>query len=187
MNATNLERMAEWWTSSPEGRKAKSTEQREHIKGREAKHTEIEGLRAEIKAGTPALEKERVEAEAEAKEADIAQRKAQLRLYQARAAQTALSAPIDGKIAALEGQLREGADPAIAEFVSEVGGTWDRERGAWATAHAGDPTSASARIAELSDLGEQAEALLFEPDPAVATAELDRLKSALGTPQGARA
>ena len=82
-------------------------------------------------------------------------------------------------IASSEATLREGADPAIAEVVSEVRGQWDKERGSWGTAHPNDPASAGLRMKQLADLQERAEALQLEPDPEVATAELERLKSEL--------
>ena len=164
---------------SKQGKKIVAEEERVEVAAREGMLEEIESLRAEIKAGLPALKKELTDAEDAATEAYAAHLEANLRLQQAKAASYGFSSGLDGRISSIQAALRDGADPTIAEFVGFCRGVWDQERGSWGTSHPDDPESAGLRMKQIADTQEQAEKLLLLPDPEVAARELERLKSEL--------
>lgn len=75
------------------------------------------------------------------------------------------------QIAQLEQQLRDGAHPGVAVLLAELSGLWDQERreGSWnAPTRKGVSMPAQERIEQIRAIRAQAEALQFEPDPAVA-------------------
>jgi hypothetical protein len=82
--------------------------------------------------------------------------------------------------------LRAGAIPGIAEFLNEVSGLWERERLRWnlggAPKREGVPMPARERVDQIAAILKHAEALYYEPDPAVAERQLERLRDAVALP-----
>ena len=77
---------------------------------------------------------------------------------------------------------------AFAALLNELSGLWDRERRTWAwdaPKRKGIPMPVQERTQQIHAIREQAEALFFEPDPAVAERELERLRGELALPEGA--
>ena len=168
---------------SKQGKKIVAEEERVEVAAREGMLEEIESLRAEIKAGLPALKEELTDAEAAATEAYAAHLSGNFRLQQAKAASYGFSSSLDGRIASLEAQLREGSDGGrIGDVLSQLRSLWDDERHGWHAAHPGDPDSSHRRIAEIGTAVERAESLKLVANPDVGE-ELSEIRAQFGIPE----
>lgn len=185
-----LATMLEKWKSSAEGKAAVAEVKTSSIAERKAMVEEIATLRAGLDRDLPAPKKAAEAAQAKVEKARAALRDAETGLRQAMVAVQNLKYRTNHQIAELERQLRDSAHPDVAAFVTWLADLWDRERRDWswlAPTHAGAPMPAALRIAQIRDIQEQAEKLFFEPDPAEAEREMERLRSAVALPDEAAA
>ena len=185
MNITTLKGLnipdsfPEWWSGTKEGKRAIDEAKETNVAERKRLTAESERIEAERRKAIISPEKTVTDAADEFEKATQKLAEAGGALQQARAALQSINTQADAAIASIEATLRGDADPELSEVVSEVRGQWDKERGSWATAHAGDLESAGQRMKQLADLQERVEALQLEVDPEVAAHGLERLKSEL--------
>ena len=100
-----------------------------------------------------------------------------------------LNARADATLAALDVDLREGALPAVREFLSEISELWDFERRRWSwnapRDEQGEQMPARQRMDQIRATQREAQGLLLMPNPAEAEAALAKLRAELDAPMAA--
>ena len=95
----------------------------------------------------------------------------------------------DAERSRVEQQLKDGAVPGLAEFVSEASELWPVERHKWTwsapTLPDGTRMPARRRIDQIDSIRARAVALYFEPNAEKAAAELERLQVEIAEPPAA--
>ncbi len=175
----------DWWSTSAEGERAMAEATKAEVAERQAVAQRLAAVREGLERALPAPLKAVDTAGEKVAKTRQSLLDAELGLQQARGAVQNLRSRADRQIAQLEQQLRAGAHPGVAAFLNELGGVWDRERRTWAwdaPKRNGVPMPARERTGQIQAIREQAEALFFEPDPAVAERELERLRGELAIP-----
>lgn len=177
-----------WFAGTDEGREVIAQAAKDGVAERVAMVQEIAELREALRRVLPAPLKAVESAAKKAQKARQALVDAEAGLQRAQGVVQNVTYRAETQIGQLEQQLREGAHPGIAEFTGGLEDLWDRERRDWtwsAPRHKGLPMPARDRVAQIRAIGEQAERLMFEPDPEAAERELSRLRNELATPKAA--
>ncbi len=179
----------EWFEGSPEGKKAIASAAKAEVAERQAGVQGIDGLGEQLKRDLPPLLKTAEVARTKAEKARQNLIDADFALQQALGIVQSLRHQAEVQIGRLELQLRDGAAPEVREFISQLGGLWDSERRNWSWSaprrNDGTPMPAALRIQQIRGIQERAEALLYEPDSAVAKRELEKLRGEVATSQAA--
>jgi len=176
----------DWWSASAEGKKVMAEATKAEGAEREAWVQGLAELLEGLKRDLPAPLKALDTAGKKVVKARQALLEAELGMQQARGVVQNVRNRAEHQIAQLEQQLRDGAHPGVHEFLTWLSGVWERERRTWswsAPKHNGVPMPAAERTEQIRAIREQAEGLLFEPDPEVAEHELERLRGELALPE----
>lgn len=180
--------MLKKWLTSEDGQEALAEEAASEVEGRTAMLKQIADLKAALTRDLPGPLKAVDAAGKKVERAQEALAAAEDGLCQAKSAVQTLRQRTDTQVTRLEDQLRSGARSDIGEFVAYLTNLWDSERLKWrdtAPWHGDVLMPAQVRIEQIRAAREQAEKLFFEPDPAVAERELERLKGEISNPLGA--
>ena len=164
---------------------AEAEESEEHVGGRRALVAEYERIGAERMKAIVARQEDIASATSKVENAREALAEAELALPGAHLVLQQINLQADTAQARFRETLRAGAIPGIWEFLDELSGLWDGERHTWASdapKRDGVPMPAQERIDQINGARAQAEALYYEPDPAVAERQLERLRDAVALP-----
>lgn len=178
----------DWWSASDEGVQVMAEATQAEVAERQAVVERLAAVQEGLKRDLPAPLKGVDTAGKKVAKARQALLEAERGVQQARGVVQNLRSRADREISQLEQQLRAGAHPGVHEFLRWLSGLWDNERHEWqwnAPRRNGVPMPAQERTEQIHAIREQAEGLLYEPDPEVAERELERLKSEIATPEEA--
>ena len=178
----------DWWSTSAEGERAMAEATKAEVAERQVVVKQLAAVCEGFERDLPAPLKAVHSAGKKVVKARQALLEAERGVQQARGVVQRLRSRAEHQIAQLEQQLRDGAHPGVHEFLTQLSGLWDNERHEWqwnAPTRNGVAMPAAERTQQIHAIREQAEGLLYEPDPEVAEHELERLRGALAIPKEA--
>ena len=177
------------WGDTPEGQEAVAKLEAKQVEDRKAKAAEKLTVESERTKALAPLQKAVEVATAKVEKAQRVLIAAQGELGQVQIGLHTLNARADSTLAALDADLRDGALPAVREFLNEISELWDRERRRWSwdapRDEQGEPLPARERMDQIRATQRAAQALLLMPDPAEAEAALAKLRAELDAPMAA--
>ena len=166
---------------TPQYKTACAEAELEHTKDRKAKAAEKLTVEADRTKALAPLQKAVASATAKVVKAQQNLVSAHAELGQVNIGLHNLNARADAHLNRLDADLRDGALPAVREFLNEISELWDRERRRWSWEaprdKQGEQMPARERMNQIRATQRAAQELLLMADPAEAQAELERLKS----------
>ncbi len=165
---------------------AAAEETEELVGGRRAEGAELECVEPDCIAALAAPLEDVASYERQVEETTRALAEANHSLNSARYVVQVIRHEADTAQARIAETLRAGAHPGVAKFLDELADVWPRERLRWESdalkRKDGARMSAQERIDQINGARARAERLYYEPDPEVASAELERLRDAVALP-----
>ena len=178
-----------WWARTEEGQAAIAEAAEVSVGERQADIDRLGEIDAEVLKAIVGPKKAIEKGAAEVLKAREALLAKEQKLAEARMKDHNVRHRADTERARIELRLKEGAHPAVPQFLDDIMDLWERERKEWRWIAPRDrddqPILFSVRVKQIRVIQEQAEALFFVADPDVVEAELEKLKAAIATPQEA--
>ena len=183
---SRAQKILERFSRTPEFQAAEAEEASEHVESRKAEIAEKVTIEADRTKELQALHKAGEAATTKLEKAQRTWIAAQGEFNQTKTAVHNVNARADAALARIDADLRESAIPGIREFLDSIYAVWEHERRRWEWLaplnSEGVPLPAKERIEQIRQAQEQAEALLYEPDPEVAEAGLAKLRAEITAP-----